>query len=133
MENRVVPRIHQIMEFPGLKLLHLLSVLDAIKFREGYLGRIVILTSNDYLARQLGVQLREHSIVAAPVYKQRKERRKRAASARFNSGRYPVLIVSKTGLDTQTGDIHHFINYDMVLPYPVNNGNMLVVKTRRHG
>jgi superfamily II DNA/RNA helicase len=131
--NEVIPRIHHIVEFEELKLVHLLSVLDDIYAAEGQLQRVVILTSLDRTAKNLGAQLTHHNIRVTSVSGSRKPRRKRRATDGFNGGRFQVLIVSQSGLDAETGEIFHFINYDMVLPYPLNNAGGLRVRNRRHG
>lgn len=127
----VIPRIHSLIEFPEFKMPHLLSILSDIYAKEGHLSRIVILTSHDRTARFLSGQLNRHRIRVSPMCASRKPKRKRRATDGFNGGRFQVLIVSQSGLDAETGEISHFINYDMELPYPLNNNRSL--RTRMHG
>lgn len=132
--NEIIPKIHHIIEFPELKFVHLLSILQEINRNDGLLSRVVILTTQDRTARALSANLTHHRIRVTSVSAKRKLRRKRRATDGFNGGKFQVLIVSQSGLDAETGEIFHFINYDMELPYPLNNNTgMLRVKNRRHG
>lgn len=132
MDNEIVPRIHNIIEFPELKLENLMSVLTDIYNMEGNLSRIVVLTASDRTAKSLSCELNKRRIRVAPVCASRKPKRKRRATDGFNGGRFQVLIVSTSGLDAETGEISHFINYDMDLPHPLNFSRN-IVRNRRHG
>lgn len=130
MNQEPAPQIHNIIEFKDLKLQHLFSILGDIYSREGHLSRIVVLTASDKTAKILSCTLNQHHVRVTPVCGKRKEKRKRRATNGFNGGRFQVLIVSQSGLDVETGEIYHFINFDMELPYPLNTRS--VVRYRRH-
>ncbi|KAG5666446.1 hypothetical protein PVAND_014474 [Polypedilum vanderplanki] len=130
--NEVFPRIHHITEFPELKFDHLLDILKEIYHTNGNLEKIVILTSSDNTANIIADFLNRYNVQVTTYSGSRKPKRKRRAVYGFNTGRFQILVVSQSGLDAETGEIFHFINFDMTLPYPLNQRSTRN-KNRRQG
>lgn len=120
MVVRRIPRAHIVIDIPKLKLENLLGILGDIKETDGRIYRVVILTNSDSTARMLAYELNQHKIRGSAVYSSMKQSKQRRAADGFNDGKFEALIVSKSGLDVETGDINHFINYDMIIPITVN-------------
>ncbi|CAG9811347.1 unnamed protein product [Chironomus riparius] len=126
------PRIHIIIEFPELKLENLFAVLRRIKERDGKIFRTVILTAGDRTAKLLAYEIYKLGIRVTSVDGKRKQKRVLRASDGFNNGKFEVMIVSESGVEVETRDIKHFINYDMNLPSSLSLFKQ-TLKRRRFG
>jgi superfamily II DNA/RNA helicase len=109
------------LKFPHLKFIDLLNALMDIENVQDQLYRIVILTKEDHTALKLNKLLRESLFFNTTVlHGKRKEKRKKRAIENFNSGKTQILIVSSSGMTSQTENIHFYINYDTELIYEIN-------------
>ncbi|KAL7025247.1 hypothetical protein ACKWTF_013415 [Chironomus riparius] len=107
------PRFYTIIQFPALKLQDLFFIFQDIEEQDGDLSKIIILTSTDEVAKTLTYELNKRHISVSLVTGSRKERKNRRAADGYSEGKFDVLIVSSSRISVETGEVAHFINYDI--------------------